>query len=222
MRAAPPRILAAMRNSPLRRMPIIAARWPGHSGAARSGEVSGSAGPVGLGQVLQRTGADGAVVAFAAASGALMLALPALTAPATAQAITAVGVLAVAASLAVRWAPVGTLAATAAIALCVLARPAAGILAADGLLILGYLLLVDAPRHVQPRQAARGWRRAQAPIAAAALPVCGATLAAVTLPAAPSAWIAFTGAAAAVIAYLFAVPRGPRPPRAARRRTRGS
>src|SRR6266516_3239894 len=202
MRAAPPRILAAMRNSPLRRMPIIAARWPGHSGAARSGEVSGSAGPVGLGQVLKRTGADGAVVAFAAASGALMLA--------------------VAASLAVRWAPVGTLAATAAIALCVLARPAAGILAADGLLILGYLLLVDAPRHVQPRQAARGWRRAQAPIAAAALPVCGATLAAVTLPAAPSAWIAFTGAAAAVIAYLFAVPRGPRPPRAARRRTRGS
>jgi len=146
-----------------------------------------------------------------------MLALPALTTAAMAQVITAVGLLAVAVSLAVRWSGVGTLAATAAIALCVLARPATVLIAADGLLVLGYLLLVDAPRHVQPPSAARQWLRAQVPISVAALLVCGVTLAAVTLPAAPSAWIAFTGVAAAVIAYLFAVPRGPRPPAAARR-----
>ncbi len=208
-----------MRNKPLRGVAIQAAIRSRLriSAAAQSAEVSRSARGVGVGHVLKRSGAVGAAVPCAAACGALMLALPALTTAAMAQVITAVGLLAVAVSLAVRWSGVGTLAATAAIALCVLARPATVLIAADGLLVLGYLLLVDAPRHVQPPSAARQWLRAQVPISVAALLVCGVTLAAVTLPAAPSAWIAFTGVAAAVIAYLFAVPRGPRPPAAARR-----
>jgi hypothetical protein len=165
----------------------------------------------GAGAAVKSAGVSGVAMAGAAACGVAMLALPALTAPALAQAITAAGLLAVAASLVGRWSPAATLAATAAIAQCVIARPATALIAADGLLILGFMLLVDAPRHAPP-PAARRWLRAQAPATIAAVLVTGAVLAAITLPAASSAWIALAGTATAVAAYLIAIPRQRRPP----------
>lgn len=168
---------------------------------------------VGAGATVKGAGAgvNGVAVPGAAACGVLMLALPALTAPALAQTITALGLLAVAVSLTGRWLPAGTLAATAAITQCVIAQPAAALIAADGLLILGYLLLLDAPRHTRPPPTRR-WLRAQIPGVLAAALVTGAVLAAITLAAAPSGWLALTGVAAAVAAYLIAIPRQPRPP----------
>jgi len=170
-----------------------------------------SAAVKGAGAAAKDAGVHSAAVSGAAASGVLMLALPALTAPALAQAITAVGLLAVAVSLTGRWPPAGTLAATAAIAQCVIAQPATALIAADGLLILGYLLLADAPRHTRS-PATRRWLGAQLPGIMAAIPVTGAVLAAITRPAAPSAWIALAGIAAAAAAYLIAIPRQPHPP----------
>lgn len=149
--------------------------------------------------------------AGAAATGIVMLVLPALTAPAAAQAITAAGLLAVAISLINHRPPAGTLAAVAAIAQCVVTRPATLLIAPDGLLILGYLLLVDAPRHAPPGPVRR-WLCVQVPGMMAAVLVSGAVLAAVALPAASSVWIALAGVAAAVAAYLIAIPGQRRPP----------
>jgi hypothetical protein len=165
----------------------------------------------GAGAAVKDAAAGGVAMAGAAASGVAMLALPALTAPALAQVITAAGLLAVAASLAGRSSPAATLAAAAAIAQCVIAQPATALIAADGLLITGFMLLADAPRHAAP-PAARRWLRAQVPGIIAAVLVTGTVLAAITLPAASSAWIALAGIAAAVAAYLIAIPRQPRPP----------
>jgi hypothetical protein len=73
-------------------------------------------------------------------------------------------------------------------------------LAAEGLLILAYLLSADAP------PALPGWLRQQVPLLIAALIATAAPLAAFAFRPAPSAWLTLSGIAAAVVAYLIALP----------------
>ncbi len=74
------------------------------------------------------------------------------------------------------------------------------VLAAEGLLILGYVLSADAP------PALPGWLRHQIPLLVAALVATAAALAAFAVHRAASAWITLAGIAAAVAAYLAALP----------------
>jgi hypothetical protein len=72
-----------------------------------------------------------------------------------------------------------------------------------GLFILAYLLAADAPAGL----AAPGrWLRRQAPLLAAGLITADAALAAYAIHPPTSAWLALTGLAAAITAYLGALP----------------
>jgi hypothetical protein len=104
---------------------------------------------------------------------------------------------------------------TAAITSCAISRPSTLPLAVEGLLILGYLLLLDIPRAI-PRQATPRWARQQLPVAFAGLATSGAVLAGLALPAASSWWIVLTGMSAAVAAVLIALPRAATRPRGQR------
>ncbi len=88
------------------------------------------------------------MIAATACLGTAMIVLPALSLSGRGQALTVAGLLLVAASLAsplARWRGIGTLAALAAVAGSALGDPGTALLAVEGLLILGYLLLADAP-----------------------------------------------------------------------------
>jgi hypothetical protein len=156
-----------------------------------------------------------AVIAAKACLGAAMIILPALSLPGRYQALTVAGLLLVAASLArplARWPWIGTLAAVAAVAVSALGHPGTALLAAEGLLILGYLLLADAPAAMRRRVAAR-WLRLQAPAAAWAVLASAAVLAGLTVRVRTSVWLVVAGVGAAVAATLIALPRRPRQPR---------
>ena len=150
--------------------------------------------------------------------GTAMMVLPALSLPGRAQALTAAGLLLVAASMArplVPWRGTATLAAVAAIAGSALGHPGTGLLAAEGLLILGYLLLTDAPAAMPGRVAAR-WLRLQVPAAAWAALVSAAVVLGLSVQVGVSAWLVVAGAMAAVAATVIALPwrsRQPREPR---------
>jgi hypothetical protein len=77
------------------------------------------------------------------------------------------------------------------------------VLAAEGLLILAYLLLADAPPALA--HPAR-WLRHQLPLLAAGLVAAAAAAAALAVHQASSLWITLAGIAAAVAAYLLALP----------------
>ena len=82
-----------------------------------------------------------------------MVLVPASDLSGRAWALLPAGLLLVAASLAgplARWRVVGTLAAAVAVAECAVKPPGLAVLAGQGLLILGYLLLLDAPRACRP------------------------------------------------------------------------
>jgi hypothetical protein len=110
-----------------------------------------------------------------------------------------------------RWTGPGTLVAAVAIVECAVSRLGATPLTGEGLLLLGYLLLLDGPagdaRTGRPAGAARRWLRSRTPAVLAGVAASGLVLAA--LAAAPSAspWIVLGGLAAAVAAYLIAAPR---------------
>ena len=90
--------------------------------------------------------------------GAGMILLPAPHLTGRSRALIALGLVLVAVSLAgppVRWRFVGTLAAATAVTEAALTRPDLAVLAWEGLLILGYLLLVDAPRAMPGTVTAR-------------------------------------------------------------------
>jgi len=139
----------------------------------------------------------------------------ALSLPGRGQALTAAGLLLVAASLArplARWRGTATLAAVAAIAGSALGHPGTGLLAAEGLLILGYLLLTDAPAAMPGRVAAR-WLRLQVPAAAWAALVSAAVVLGLSVQVGVSAWLVVAGATAAVAATVIALPwRSRQPP----------
>ena len=142
-------------------------------------------------------------------AGAAMAVLPATAGSSWAQAAAAVGLLGVLASLwrALAWASLAAV--TAAIAGCVISAPAAPLLAGEGLLILGYLLLLDIPSAL-PAQAIRRWTQRQRPLALSGLATSGAVLAGLALPVAGWWWPVLAGIAAAVAAAAIALPRAVR------------
>jgi hypothetical protein len=157
------------------------------------------------------------VRAAAAFLGAAMLALPALFAPGLALALTGAALLLLAASLVPRagsWPWAATLAASAPVIECVTWPPGTAVLAVEGLLVLGYLVLLDGPagpgRAGHP--AARHWLRGQVRYGIAGLAAAGVVAAALAVPAAVSPWTVLAGLAAAAAAYLVALPRRPRSP----------
>jgi hypothetical protein len=166
------------------------------------------------GKGLQAVGRTGWQVT-AGLPGLLMLAVPALAAPAAALALTGAGTVLVTGSL-VAWvsrrAAAGTLAAGIAVTQCAAWPPGTFGLAVEGLLVLGYLLLLDAPAPIGAAMAVR-WLRGQLPAGIAGLVSAGTVLTVLTaVPSTASPWLVLAGLAAAVAAYLMAVPRQPRPP----------
>ncbi len=153
--------------------------------------------------------------AVAAVLGLLMLAIPALSSPAQALAVTGAGVLLVICSLVTRpgwWAPAGILAAAIPVIQCAVWRPGTLGLAAEGLLTVGYLILLDGPRR-SGRPIATRWLQGQAPSGLAALAAVGVILTVLAVPTPTSPWLVLIGLAAAVAAYRVALPRRPRSPR---------
>ena len=147
--------------------------------------------------------------------GAGMILLPVPDLPERAWLLIPAGLLLVAASLGgplARWRAVGTLAAVAAVAESALGLPSLAVLAGQGLLILGYLLLVDAP-GVLPGAAAARWLRLQLPAAFWGALTAAIVLVVLAVPVPVSAWLLVAGAGAAVAATVIALPRRPGQPR---------
>jgi hypothetical protein len=162
---------------------------------------------------LARPGRRGLVIRLAAAvPGLAMLALPAAGGRGAAPALAVTGLVLVIASVAgpLRgWWGTGGLAGVAAVIACAAARLGATALAAEGLLILGYLLLLDAPQNPQPRVLPHWLRRQALPAACGAI-ATAAALVLLTVPVPASAWLVVAGVAAAVAAAALALPHRPR------------
>ena len=147
--------------------------------------------------------------------GAAMIVLPAPELTGRAGALLPAGLVLVAASLAgpaARWRAVATLAAAAAVIESALGHPGRAVLAAEGLLILGYLLLVDAP-HAMTAAVTVRWLRLQLPAAVWGAVTAATVLVVLAIPVPASAWLLIAGAAGAVAATALALPRRPRRPR---------
>jgi hypothetical protein len=147
--------------------------------------------------------------------GAGMVIVPAAHLSGRAWALLPAGLLLVAASLAgpvARWRVVGTLAAGTAVIESAVAPPALAVLAGQGLLILGYLLLLDAPRAMPAGVTAR-WLRLQVPLAVWGTLAAAVVLVVLAVPVPVSAWLLVAGAGAAVAATVIALPRRPGQPR---------
>jgi hypothetical protein len=147
--------------------------------------------------------------------GAGMIVLPAPELPAGAWALLPAGLVLVAASLAgpsARWRAVATLAAVAAVIEAAIGQPGLPVLAGEGLLILGYLLLVDAPRATAAAMAVR-WLGRQLPAVAWGTLAAALVLVVLAVPVPVSAWLLVAGAGAAVAAAVVALPRRPGQPR---------
>lgn len=109
---------------------------------------------------------------------------------------------------AAHWAGPGTLTAAAAIAECAVSRLNAAALAAEGLLLLGYLLLLDAPAGA--RWTATGqWLQSRLRAVLAGVATTGLVLAGLAAAPSVASWILLAGLAAAMAAYLVAIPRHP-------------
>lgn len=132
--------------------------------------------------------------------GLLTVAWPLAWAPAWTYPVAGLG--AVAALTAPRWRRGPVLAVAAGVVSCAVSTAGAAVLTAEGLFILCYLLAADAPPG-RPAQ----WLRRQAVLPVAGLIAAGAVLAMDAVHLAASAWITVAGLAAAVAAYLVALPR---------------
>jgi hypothetical protein len=147
--------------------------------------------------------------------GAGMMLLPAPHLTGRSLALLPIGLVLVAVSLAgplARWRIVGTLAAATAVTESALTRPDLAVLAWEGLLILGYLLLVDTPRAMPGAVTAR-WLWRQLPLAVWGVFTAAIVLVVLAIPVPVSAWLLVAGAAAAVVAVVIALPRRPAQPR---------
>jgi len=141
--------------------------------------------------------------AAAAALGLLIVAWPLAWAPGWAYVVAVLGAAAVLAAAFAGWRPGPALAVAAAVVACAFSRAGTAVLAAEGLLIMAYLIVADAPAGL-PRPGS--WLRQQAPGGVAGLIACGAVLAALALHQVTSAWLTAAGLAAAAVAYLIALP----------------
>jgi hypothetical protein len=135
------------------------------------------------------------------ALGLLTVAWPVAWAPPWTYPLAGLGGLAVLA--AARWRRGPALAVTAAIISCAASAAGIAVLAAEGLFILGYLLVAGLPAGL-PRPGR--WLRGQLPLLVAGLIAAGAVLAAFAVQQASTAWLTVAGLAAAVAAYLIALP----------------
>lgn len=147
--------------------------------------------------------------------GAGMILLPAPHLTGRTRALVVIGLVLVAVSLAgppARWRFVGTLAAATAVAEAALARPDLAELAWEGLLILGYLLLVDAPRGMPGTMTAH-WLWRQLPLAVWGVFTAAIVLVVLAVRVPVSAWLLVAGAGAAVATVVIALPRRPPEPR---------
>jgi len=147
--------------------------------------------------------------------GAGMILLPARDLTGRSWVLVALGLVLVAVSLAgplARWRMVGTLAAAIAVTESALTRPDLAALAWEGLLILGYLLLVDAPRAM-PGSVTAHWLWRQLPLAVWGVFTAAIVLVVLAIPVPVSAWLLVAGAVAAVAAVVIALPRRPPEPR---------
>ena len=156
------------------------------------------------------------------ALGLLTVAWPLAWAPGWAYAAAVAGALAAFAAAFTGWRYGPALAVAAAIASAAFSRAGTAVLAAEGLFILCYLIAADAPPGLTPRtpttpttpttprspgaRPAR-WLRHQVRLAVAGLIGSGAVLAALALHRESGAWLTAAGLAAAVAAYLIALPR---------------
>ena len=152
--------------------------------------------------------------AAAALLGLLMLAVPALSSPAQALAATAAGVLLVVASVVNRpgWQSAGTIAAAIAVIQCAVWPPGTIGLAIEGVLMAGYLILLNGPRRAG-RPVTTRWLLGQLPSGIAALTAVGVILTVLAVRTGASPWIFLIGLAAAAAGYRMALPRHPRSPR---------
>jgi len=159
--------------------------------------------------------ADAIIRAVTGCLGAGMMLLPAPQLTGRSLALVPIGVLLVAVSLAgplAHWRIVGTLAAATAVIESAVTRPDLATLAWEGLLILGYLLLVDAPRAMPGPVTAR-WLWRQLPLAVWGVFTAAIVLVVLAVPVPVSAWLLVAGAGAAVAAVVIALPRRPGKPR---------
>jgi len=138
---------------------------------------------------------------LATALGLLTVAWPLAWAPAGTYPVAGLGALAALAAAVLRWRPGPALAVAAAVIACAFSTAGAVVLAAEGLFILAYLLAADAP-PTRPGP----WLRRQTPLLVAGLIAGGAVLALDAVRLAASGWITLAGLAAAVAAYLIALP----------------
>jgi hypothetical protein len=135
--------------------------------------------------------------------GLLTLAWPLAWAPEWAVAVAVGGAAAVLAGAFARWPRGPVLAVASAVAACAFGRAGTAVLAAEGLLILAYLLAADAPDGLTRLGS---WLRHQAFAGVAGLIASGAVLAALALHQVSSAALTAAGLAAAAGAYLIALP----------------
>src|ERR1700678_865561 len=136
--------------------------------------------------------------------GLLTVAWPLGWAPAWTYALASLGAVAALAAVFLRWRRGPVLAVAAAIISSAVSHAGIPVLAAEGLFILAYLLVADAPPGmIDPGR----WLRRQTVLLVAGLITSGAVLAAYAVHQSSSAWIAFACLAAAVAAYLIALPR---------------
>jgi hypothetical protein len=138
-----------------------------------------------------------------AALGLLTVAWPLAWAPAWAYVTASLGAAAVLAAAILRWRRGPGLAVAAAIVSCAFSDAGVAVLVAEGLFILGYLLVADAPQGLTVPVR---WLRRQAVLLVAGLIATGAVLAAYAVRPADSVWLVFAGLAAVVAAYLIALP----------------
>ena len=139
----------------------------------------------------------------AAALGLLIVAWPLAWSPGWAYVVAVLGAAAVLAAAFAGWRPGPVLAVAAAVLACAFSRAGTAVLAAEGLLIMAYLIVADAPAGLTRPGL---WLRQQAPSGVAGLIASGAVLAALALHQVTSAWLTAAGLAAAAVAYLIALP----------------
>ena len=146
----------------------------------------------------------------AAALGLLVVAWPLAWSPGWAYVVAVLGAAAVLAAAFAGWRPRRPEPVPAAVLACAFSRAGTAVLAAEGLFILGYLIAADAPPGRSaglPGARLARWLRQQARLVVAGLVGSGAVLAALALHQASGAWLTVAGLAAAVAAYLIALPR---------------
>jgi hypothetical protein len=142
----------------------------------------------------------------AAALGLVTVALPLAWAPGWAYAVASAAAAGVLAAAFAGWRRGPVLAVAAAVVACAFSRAGTAVLAAEGLFIVAYLIVADAPAGLSPKARPGSWLRQQVPGGVAGLVGSGAVLTALALHRVSPAWLAAAGLAAAAVAYLIALP----------------